>query len=263
MHAVAAKAVALKEAVAAGVPGVRAQVIANAQALAAGLAAEGMRPVSGGTDTHLALIDLRGVGVTGKEAEARCDAARITLNKNAIPYDPQPPMTASGIRVGTPGDHHPGHDRGRRQGDRGADRPRGARPGRQAAEVAARRGRLGPGAPGVRRGPERRAGRARVRAGLLHRRGGDVPAHPGGAGGGAGAGGRSPARATGTCTRSRPRGSAGWRCSSAWRSRCSSRTSCRRCAGRTTPARRPPRCSSPAGSSACSASSTTAGSSTR
>jgi glycine hydroxymethyltransferase len=61
-----------------------------------------MRPVSGGTDTHLALIDLRGLGVTGKEAEARCDAARITLNKNAIPYDPQPPMTASGIRVGTP-----------------------------------------------------------------------------------------------------------------------------------------------------------------
>jgi glycine hydroxymethyltransferase len=61
-----------------------------------------MRPVSGGTDTHLALIDLRGVGVTGKEAESRCDAARITLNKNAIPYDPQPPMTASGIRVGTP-----------------------------------------------------------------------------------------------------------------------------------------------------------------
>ena len=61
-----------------------------------------MRPVSGGTDTHLALIDLQGVGVTGKDAEARCDAARITLNKNAIPYDPQPPMVASGIRVGTP-----------------------------------------------------------------------------------------------------------------------------------------------------------------
>ena len=61
-----------------------------------------MRPVSGGTDTHLALIDLRGVGVTGTEAEQRCDAARITLNKNAIPYDPQPPMVASGIRVGTP-----------------------------------------------------------------------------------------------------------------------------------------------------------------
>jgi len=61
-----------------------------------------MRPVSGGTDTHLALIDLRGLGVTGRDAEARCDAARITLNKNAIPYDPQKPMVASGIRVGTP-----------------------------------------------------------------------------------------------------------------------------------------------------------------
>ena len=61
-----------------------------------------MRPVSGGTDTHLALIDLRPAGVTGQEAERRCDPARITLNKNAIPYDPQPPMIASGIRVGTP-----------------------------------------------------------------------------------------------------------------------------------------------------------------
>jgi glycine hydroxymethyltransferase len=61
-----------------------------------------MRPVSGGTDTHLALIDLQGIGVTGTEAETRCDAARITLNKNAIPYDPQPPAVASGIRVGTP-----------------------------------------------------------------------------------------------------------------------------------------------------------------
>jgi glycine hydroxymethyltransferase len=102
MHSVAAKAVALKEAMQPAYQVYARQVIANAQALAAGLAAEGMRPVSGGTDTHLALIDLRGVGVTGKEAEARCDAARITLNKNAIPYDPQPPMTASGIRVGTP-----------------------------------------------------------------------------------------------------------------------------------------------------------------
>jgi glycine hydroxymethyltransferase len=102
MHSVAAKAVALKEAMQPAYQTYARQVIANAQALAAGLASEGMRPVSGGTDTHLALIDLRGAGVTGKEAEARCDAARITLNKNAIPYDPQPPMTASGIRVGTP-----------------------------------------------------------------------------------------------------------------------------------------------------------------
>ena len=102
MHVVAAKAVALKEA---GTPAFRAyaaQVVANARALADGLAAEGLRPVSGGTDTHLALIDLREADVTGAEAERRCDAARITLNKNAIPYDPAPPMVASGVRVGTP-----------------------------------------------------------------------------------------------------------------------------------------------------------------
>jgi glycine hydroxymethyltransferase len=102
MHAVAAKAVALREALQPSYLAYAKQVIANAQALAEGLAAEGMRPVSGGTDTHLALIDLRDVGVTGAEAEARCDAARITLNKNAIPFDPQKPMVASGIRVGTP-----------------------------------------------------------------------------------------------------------------------------------------------------------------
>jgi glycine hydroxymethyltransferase len=102
MHAVAAKAVALREAQQPEYQAYARQVIANAQALAEGLAAEGMRPVSGGTDTHLALIDLRELGVTGKEAEARCDAARITLNKNAIPFDPQPPAVASGLRVGTP-----------------------------------------------------------------------------------------------------------------------------------------------------------------
>ena len=102
MHAVAAKAVALHEAATPAYQTYAKQVIANAQALAAGLAAEGMRPVSGGTDTHLALIDLQGLGVTGAQAEARCDAARITLNKNAIPYDPQPPAVSSGIRVGTP-----------------------------------------------------------------------------------------------------------------------------------------------------------------
>lgn len=102
MHAVAAKAVALQEAQQPAYQTYARQVIANCQALADGLAAEGLRPVSGGTDTHLALIDLREAGVTGKEAEARCEAANIILNKNAIPYDPQPPMTASGIRVGTP-----------------------------------------------------------------------------------------------------------------------------------------------------------------
>ena len=102
MHSVAAKAVALKEAATPEYQAYARQVVANAQALADGLAADGMRPVSGGTDTHLALIDLQGLGVTGAEAEARCDAARITLNKNAIPYDPQPPAIGSGIRVGTP-----------------------------------------------------------------------------------------------------------------------------------------------------------------
>ncbi len=102
MHAVAAKAVALREAATPAYQEYARQVIVNAQSLAAGLAEEGMRPVSGGTDTHLALIDLQGLGVTGTQAEQRCDAARITLNKNAIPYDPQPPAVASGIRVGTP-----------------------------------------------------------------------------------------------------------------------------------------------------------------
>ncbi len=102
MHAVAAKAVALREAASPEYRDYARQVVLNAQALAEGLAAEGMRPVSGGTDTHLALIDLQQVGVTGADAEVRCDAARITLNKNAIPYDPQPPAVGSGIRVGTP-----------------------------------------------------------------------------------------------------------------------------------------------------------------
>ena len=102
MHAVAAKAVALREAAQPEYQTYARQVIANAQALTDALEAEGIRPVSGGTDTHLALLDLRALGVTGAEAEVRCDAALITLNKNAIPYDPQPPMTASGIRVGTP-----------------------------------------------------------------------------------------------------------------------------------------------------------------
>lgn len=102
MHAVAAKAVALKEAMTPAYQEYTRQVIVNAQALTAALADEGMRPVTGGTDTHLALLDLQGIGVTGTEAEQRCDAAGIVLNKNAIPFDPQPPRVASGIRVGTP-----------------------------------------------------------------------------------------------------------------------------------------------------------------
>jgi glycine hydroxymethyltransferase len=102
MHAVAAKAVALKECLQPSYQSYAKQVISNAQALADGLTAEGMRPTSGGTDTHLALIDLQAVGVTGKDAEERTGRAGIVLNKNAIPNDPQPPSIASGIRVGTP-----------------------------------------------------------------------------------------------------------------------------------------------------------------
>jgi len=102
MHAVAAKAVALKEAASESFVSYARQVIENAVALAEALSREGMRPVSGGTDTHLVLVDLSETGVTGKEAETRCDQVSITLNKNPIPYDPLPPMTASGIRVGTP-----------------------------------------------------------------------------------------------------------------------------------------------------------------
>jgi glycine hydroxymethyltransferase len=102
MHVVAAKAVALHEAMQPSYQAYARQVITNAQALAEALAAEGMRPVSGGTDTHLALIDLREIGVTGRDAEMRCDAASITLNKNAIPFDPEKPMVTSGVRVGTP-----------------------------------------------------------------------------------------------------------------------------------------------------------------
>jgi glycine hydroxymethyltransferase len=102
MHAVAAKAVNLKECMTPQYQEYAQRVIDNARALTAGLAEHGMRPVTGGTDTHLALLDLREVGVSGKDAEARCDASGIVLNKNAIPNDPQPPSIASGIRVGSP-----------------------------------------------------------------------------------------------------------------------------------------------------------------
>ncbi|MEU7001292.1 serine hydroxymethyltransferase [Nonomuraea sp. NPDC046570] len=102
MHVVAAKAVAFLEASRPEFAGYARQVVANAKTLCDTLAAEGMRPVSGGTDSHLALIDLRDLGVTGAEAERRCVAAGITLNRNAIPYDPEPPTVTSGLRVGTP-----------------------------------------------------------------------------------------------------------------------------------------------------------------
>jgi glycine hydroxymethyltransferase len=102
MHAVAAKAVNLLECLQPEYQTYAAQVIANARQLAASLGERGIRPITGGTDTHLSLHDLQGVGVTGRDAETRADAAGVVLNKNAIPFDPQPPNTASGIRVGTP-----------------------------------------------------------------------------------------------------------------------------------------------------------------
>ncbi|MFN2389030.1 MAG: serine hydroxymethyltransferase [Actinomycetota bacterium] len=102
MHSIAAKAVALAEASSDGFRAYAHQVVDNARAMAATLTEEGLRIVSGGTDNHLMLVDLRPVGLTGKEAEARLDDVGITVNKNAIPYDPEKPFIASGIRLGTP-----------------------------------------------------------------------------------------------------------------------------------------------------------------
>jgi glycine hydroxymethyltransferase len=102
MHVIAAKAVAFGEALRPEFRAYATAVVENAVALTEALAAGGLRPVSGGTDTHLALVDLRGVGVSGAEAERRCAAVGITLNRNVIPYDPEPPTVTSGIRLGTP-----------------------------------------------------------------------------------------------------------------------------------------------------------------
>ncbi len=102
-HCIAGKAVALKEASTPAFREYADRTVRTARALAAGLAEEGLRIVSGGTDSHLVLADVRPLGVTGKEAEAVADEIGIALNKNQIPYDPNPPSTPSGIRVGTPG----------------------------------------------------------------------------------------------------------------------------------------------------------------
>ena len=102
MHIIAAKAVCLKEATEPGFASYQRQVVTNAQRLAASLAANGFRLVSGGTDNHLLLVDVFSQGLTGKVAEAALGKAGITVNKNAIPFDENPPMVASGIRLGTP-----------------------------------------------------------------------------------------------------------------------------------------------------------------
>jgi len=102
MHVIAAKAVCLKEASEPGFTDYQKQVVANAKKLAASLTTAGFRLVSGGTDNHLMLVDVFTKGITGKVAEAALGKAGITVNKNAIPFDQNPPMVASGIRIGTP-----------------------------------------------------------------------------------------------------------------------------------------------------------------
>jgi glycine hydroxymethyltransferase len=102
MSAVAGKAIALAECATPAYQKYAKDVIVNAKALAAGLEAEGMRAVSGGTETHLALMDIRSTGINGKVADERCGAAGIVMNKNSIPYDPEKPGITSGIRVGSP-----------------------------------------------------------------------------------------------------------------------------------------------------------------
>ncbi len=102
VHVIAAKAVAFLEAFTPAFVEYQRQVVANAKALAQGMTSQGFRVVSGGTDTHVMLIDIFSKGVRGKEAEAALDLARITVNKNTIPFDPNPPLNPSGIRLGTP-----------------------------------------------------------------------------------------------------------------------------------------------------------------
>lgn len=102
MHVIAAKAVAFKEAMTPEFKSYQEQVAKNARRLADGLVKRGYNLVSGGTDNHLMLVDLRNKGITGKDAETALDASGITLNKNAVPFDDKPPMVTSGVRIGTP-----------------------------------------------------------------------------------------------------------------------------------------------------------------
>ncbi|MGD9598155.1 MAG: serine hydroxymethyltransferase [Steroidobacteraceae bacterium] len=102
MHVIAAKAVALLEALQPEFTAYQQQVLANARAMCARIAARGYRVVSGGTDNHLFLVDLSDKAITGKEADAALGRANITVNKNAVPNDPRPPMITSGLRIGTP-----------------------------------------------------------------------------------------------------------------------------------------------------------------
>jgi glycine hydroxymethyltransferase len=102
MHVIAAKAVAFGEALRPEFAAYARQIVRNAGVLAEGLAGGGLRLVSGGTDTHLILVDATPLGLTGQAAETALSLAGITVNKNAIPFDPQPPTVTSGVRLGSP-----------------------------------------------------------------------------------------------------------------------------------------------------------------
>lgn len=102
MHVIAAKAVAFKEALEPSFKKYQEQIVKNAKALAAAMMKKGFRLVSGGTDTHLILVDLSTKGLTGKAAEKLLDDIGITVNKNTVPFDTQSPFVTSGIRIGTP-----------------------------------------------------------------------------------------------------------------------------------------------------------------
>ena len=102
MHVIAAKAVAFKEALSPEFKKYQEQVIANSKAFAKALTAKGFRIVAGGSDNHLFMVDLRPKKITGKDAATLLDRVQITVNKNLVPFDPEPPTVASGIRIGTP-----------------------------------------------------------------------------------------------------------------------------------------------------------------
>jgi glycine hydroxymethyltransferase len=102
MHVIAAKATAFNEALEDSFKDYQKQIVANSQAMATRLSEQGLRIVSGGTDNHVFLVDVTTRGLTGKIVEEALEQAGITVNKNTIPYDPNPPLVASGIRIGTP-----------------------------------------------------------------------------------------------------------------------------------------------------------------
>ena len=130
MHVIAAKAVAFKEALAPEFKTYQQQVLVNARTMAETLVKRGLRIVSGRTESHLMLVDLRAKQITGKDAEAVLGQAHITINKNAIPKDPEKPMVTSGIRLGSPGDDDARLQGSRSRADRQPDRRRARQPAR-------------------------------------------------------------------------------------------------------------------------------------